>query len=71
MIAGPKKLSLEFLRTHPDATRQQAIEYANEQFPHSPLTIAEFLTDWQCLWERLVEAMHAMMTSADSQLAVR
>ena len=57
MIADPKKLSLEFLRTHPNATKQQAIEFANQRFPHSPLTIAEFLTDWQSLRERLTEAM--------------
>ena len=56
MIAGPKRLSLEFFRTHPTATKQQAIEFANREFPHSPLTIAEFMSDWQSLRERSLEA---------------
>jgi hypothetical protein len=56
MIADPKKLSVEFLRTHPGATKEHAIEYANRHFPHSPLSIAEFLMDWQSLRERLADA---------------
>ena len=53
MIADPKKLSLEFVRTNPDATRQQAVAFANLEFHDSPLTIAEFLRDWQRLRDRV------------------
>jgi hypothetical protein len=46
MDVDPKSLLREFLRASPNATRQEAIEYANHKFPHSPLTIALFLADW-------------------------
>jgi hypothetical protein len=46
MDVDPKSLLREFLQASPNATRQQAIEYANHKFPHSPLTIALFLADW-------------------------
>jgi hypothetical protein len=46
MHVDPKTLLSEFLQTYPNATKQDAIEYANQQFPNSPLTIALFLADW-------------------------
>jgi hypothetical protein len=56
MTANPKRISLEFFRAQPNATKQQAIEYANHKFPHAPLSIAEFMADWHSLRERYVDA---------------
>ena len=46
------KCLVEFARAHPQATNEEAAEYAMLQFPDSPLTIALFLADWQSLQER-------------------
>jgi hypothetical protein len=56
MIAHPKSISFEFLKTNPEATKQEAIRYANQEFPHSPLTIAEFMAEWESLRDRYREA---------------
>ncbi len=58
MLASPKLSSFEFFKTHPNATEEQAIQYANREFPNSPLTIAEFVAEWENLRERYLEAIH-------------
>ena len=58
MLASPRLSSFEFFKTHPNATKEQAIQYANQELPHSPLTIAEFMAEWESLRERYLEAIH-------------
>ena len=57
MVGDPRTLLNEFLKAYPNATRQDAIEYANQQFPNSPLTIALFLADWLTFREKLESAV--------------
>jgi hypothetical protein len=54
----PQKCLVEFARAHPQATKEEAAEYAMLQFPDSPLTIALFLADWQSLQERSLDEKH-------------
>jgi hypothetical protein len=56
MPGDPKNIAIEFLRRHPDATESDAVSFAREQFPNSPLTSAMFLRDWLSLHDRLVAA---------------
>jgi hypothetical protein len=57
MHADPKTLLTEFLQAYPNATKQDAAEFADQKFPDSPLTIAMFLADWVDFRERLIFAV--------------
>jgi hypothetical protein len=43
----PKTMAAEFLCDSPDATEHEAVAFAIDQFPESPVSLAEFLYHWR------------------------
>ena len=46
-VIDPKSAGACFFRSRPDATEQQAIQYASSHFPRSPIAMAQFMYQWR------------------------
>jgi hypothetical protein len=57
MATTLRTLALYFLRAHPTASINEAIDYANEHFKDSPADISAFVRDWLNLRDRVAIAM--------------
>jgi CheY-like chemotaxis protein len=56
MGENPHTKAIEFLRTHPSSTENDAIAFAKEQFAGEPLTVAKFLSSWLKLRQHLTKS---------------
>jgi hypothetical protein len=57
MSVEPKTVSKYFAQARPGATNEDALKYAQTQFPHSSILVSQFMYEWRRVRQRFPQAV--------------